>query len=140
MQKIESNGTNKLYQLAQKYGANSKQVEKEREKELRKARQDYIAQEYKDQVAANSKISKYVQQGADTQKKIYEKLIKDKGKLDTQDLKATQKSADKSIVQPLNQLRKRVMKLSRMQTVSIRKPLRQLKKSTKSIIRFLRKV
>lgn len=113
VQKIESNGTNKLYQLAQKYGANSKQVEKEREKELRKARQDYIAQEYKDQVAANSKISKYVQQGADTQKKIYEKLIKDKGKLDTQDLKATQKSADKkyrAAVGPAKKTRNEVIK------------------------------
>lgn len=113
VQKIESNGTNKLYQLAQKYGANSKQVEKEREKELRKARQDYIAQEYKDQVAANSKISKYVQQGADTQKKIYEKLIKDKGKLDTQDLKATQKSADKkyrAAVEPAKKTRDEVVK------------------------------
>lgn len=113
VQKIESNGTNKLYQLAQKYGANSKQVEKEREKELRKARQDYIAQEYKDQVAANSKISKYVQQGANTQKKIYEKLIKDKGKLDTQDLKATQKSADKkyrAAVEPAKKTRNEVVK------------------------------
>lgn len=113
VQKIESNGTNKLYQLAQKYGANSKQVEKEREKELRKARQDYIAQEYKDQVAANSKISKYVQQGADTQKKIYEKLIKDKGKIDTQDLKATQKSADKkyrAAVEPAKKTRDEVVK------------------------------
>lgn len=113
VQKIESNGTNKLYQLAQKYGANSKQVEKEREKELRKARQDYIAQEYKDQVAANSKISKYVQQGADTQKKIYEKLIKDKGKLDTQDLKATQKSADqkyRAAVEPAKKTRNEVIK------------------------------
>lgn len=113
VQKIESNGTNKLYQLAQKYGANSKQVEKEREKELRKARQDYIAQEYKDQVAANSKISKYVQQGANTQKKIYEKLIKDKGKLDTQDLKATQKSADqkyRAAVEPAKKTRNEVVK------------------------------
>lgn len=113
VQKIESNGTNKLTQLAQKYGANSKQVEKEREKELRKARQDYIAQEYKDQVAANSKISKYVQQGADTQKKIYEKLIKDKGKLDTQDLKATQKSADqkyRAAVEPAKKTRDEVVK------------------------------
>lgn len=113
VQKIENNGTNKLYQLAQKYGANSKQVEKEREKELRKARQDYIAQEYKDQVAANSKISKYVQQGADAQKKIYEKLIKDKGKLDTQDLKATQKSADKkyrAAVEPAKKTRDEVVK------------------------------
>lgn len=113
VQKIESNGTNKLYQLAQKYGANSKQVEKEREKELRKARQDYIAQEYKDQVAANSKISKYVQQGADTQKKIYEKLIKDKGKLDTQDLKATQKSANekyRAAVEPAKKTRDEVVK------------------------------
>lgn len=113
VQKIESNGTNKLYQLAQKYGANSKQVEKEREKELRKARQDYIAQEYKDQVAANSKISKYVQQGADTQKKIYEKLIKDKGKLDTQDLKATKKSADekyRAAVEPAKKTRDEVVK------------------------------
>lgn len=113
VQKIESNGTNKLTQLAQKYGANSKQVEKEREKELRKARQGYIAQEYKDQVAANSKISKYVQQGANTQKKIYEKLIKDKGKLDTQDLKATQKSADKkyrAAVEPAKKTRNEVVK------------------------------
>lgn len=113
VQKIESNGTNKLTQLAQKYGANSKQVEKEREKELRKARQNYIAQEYKDQVAANSKISKYVQQGANTQKKIYEKLIRDKGKLDTQDLKATQKSADKkyrAAVEPAKKTRNEVIK------------------------------
>lgn len=113
VQKIESNGTNKLTQLAQKYGANSKQVEKEREKELRKARQDYIAQEYKDQVAANSKISKYVQQGANTQKKIYEKLIKDKGKLDMQDLKATKKSADqkyRAAVEPAKKTRNEVVK------------------------------
>lgn len=113
VQKIESNGTNKLTQLAQKYGANSKQVEKEREKELRKARQGYIAQEYKDQVAANSKISKYVQQGANTQKKIYEKLIKDKGKLDTQDLKATKKSADqkyRAAVEPAKKTRNEVVK------------------------------
>lgn len=113
VQKIESNGTNRLYRLAQKYGANSKQVEKEREKELRKARQSYIAQEYKDQVAANSKISKYVQQGANTQKKIYEKLIKDKGKLDMQDLKATQKSADKkyrAAVEPAKKTRNEVIK------------------------------
>lgn len=78
-----------------------------------KARQDYIAQEYKDQVAANSKISKYVQQGANTQKKIYEKLIKDKGKLDTQDLKATQKSADKkyrAAVGPAKKTRDEVVK------------------------------
>jgi tape measure domain-containing protein len=118
VQKIESNGTNKLYQLAQKYGANSKQVEKEREKELRKARQSYIAQEYKDQVAANSKISKYVQQGANTQKKIYEKLIKDKGKLDTQDLKATQKSADKkyrAAVGPAKKTRNEVVKSANSQ-------------------------
>lgn len=113
VQKIESNGTNKLTQLAQKYGANSKQVEKEREKELRKVRQGYIAQEYKDQVAANSKISKYVQQGANTQKKIYEKLIKDKGKLDTQDLKATKKSADqkyRAAVEPAKKTRNEVVK------------------------------
>lgn len=113
VQKIESNGTNKLTQLAQKYGANSKQVEKEREKELRKARQGYIAQEYKDQVAANSKISKYVQQGANTQKKIYEKLIKDKGKLDMQDLKATKKSADqkyRAAVEPAKKTRNEVVK------------------------------
>lgn len=113
VQKIESNGTNKLYQLAQKYGANSKQVEKEREKELRKARQDYIRQQYKDEVAANSKISKYVQQGADTQKKIYQKLVKDKGKLDSQDLKATQKSADKkyrAAVEPAKKTRDEVVK------------------------------
>ena len=97
--------------------ANSNQVEKEREKELRKARQGYIAQEYKDQVAANSKISKYVQQGADTQKKIYEKLIKDKGKLDTQDLKATQKSADKkyrAAVEPAKKTRDEVVKNKQM--------------------------
>ncbi|APU45393.1 hypothetical protein BUW47_02570 [Limosilactobacillus fermentum] len=113
VQKIESNGTNKLYQLAKKYGANSKQVEEEREKELRKARQDYIAQEYKDQVAANSKISKYVQQGADTQRKIYEKLVKDKGKLNLQDLKATQKSANekyRAAVGPAKKARDEVVK------------------------------
>lgn len=113
VQKIESNGTNKLYQLAKKYRANSKQVEEEREKELRKARQDYIAQEYKDQVAANSKISKYVQQGADTQRKIYEKLVKDKGKLNLQDLKATQKSANekyRAAVGPAKKARDEVVK------------------------------
>lgn len=113
VQKIESNGTNKLYQLAKKYGANSKQVEEEREKELRKARQDYIAQEYKDQVAANSKISKYVKQGADTQRKIYEKLVKDKGKLNLQDLKATQKSANekyRAAVGPAKKARDEVVK------------------------------
>lgn len=87
--------TNDYYAKVAKIENDSSKSEKQKQKELQKAQANFVKKQYQDQLKANKKITSYVKQGADTQEKIYEKLIKKRGQLDMKDLKATQKNADK---------------------------------------------
>lgn len=94
VEKIDNGGTKKLQQIAQKYGTNSKKYEEEKNKELQKAHKNFVNQYVKDEFNMNTQAQKDASNGAKEQKSIYNQLIKDKGKLSLQDLKATQKNAD----------------------------------------------
>lgn len=94
VQNIQNGGTKKLQQIAQKYGVNSKKYEEEKNKELQKAHKNFVNTYIKDENGLNTKVRKDVSKGAKEQKSIYSQLIKDKGKLNASDLKATQKHAE----------------------------------------------
>lgn len=94
VQNIQNGGTKKLQQIAQKYGVNSKKYEEEKNKELQKAHKNFVNTYIKDENGLNTKVRKDVSKGAKEQKSIYSQLIKDKGKLNAEDLKSTQKHAD----------------------------------------------
>lgn len=95
VQKIENGGTKKLESIALKYGRNSKKYENEKNKELASAHKAYISKYTADEYKLNTTISKTVEKGAKEQKSILQKLLKDRGKLNLKDLKATQENADK---------------------------------------------
>lgn len=112
LQTIQNGGTKKLLKIAQKYGTDSKRYEKERQKEIRKENKTYLNEYVKDQMNANKSISKTIDAGAAQQKKILEKLNKEKGKLSLQDLKRTKKDADKqyeATVKPAKKTRDEVI-------------------------------
>ena len=94
VQNIENGGTKKLQQIAQKYGKNSQQYENAKNKALEKAHKAFANKYVADEYSMNASVKKDVQKGAKQQESIYGKLIKNKGKLNTQDLKATQKHAN----------------------------------------------
>lgn len=94
VQNIENGGTRKLEQIAQKYGKNSQKYENEKNRELEKAHKTFTTKYVKDEYSMNTSIQKSIQKGAKQQESIYGRLIKDKGKLNIQDLKATQKHAN----------------------------------------------
>lgn len=93
VQNIENGGTKHLQQIAQKYGTNSKKYEDAKNKALEKAHKKFVNSYVADEYSLNTKVAKDVSKGTAQQKSIYEKLIKDKGKLNANELKATQKHA-----------------------------------------------
>lgn len=112
LQTIQNGGTKKLLKIAQKYGTDSERYEKERQKEIRKENKAYLNEYVKDQMNANKSISKTIDVGAAQQKKILEKLNKEKGKLSLQDLERTKKDANKqyeATVKPAKKTRDEVI-------------------------------
>lgn len=94
LENIENGGTKKLQEIARKYGTNSKKYNQERIREIQKENQRYTKVLVQDQMKADKKINASVKKGAG-QEKIYKDLIKKKGKLSQQDLKQTQRDANK---------------------------------------------
>ncbi|WP_225350364.1 hypothetical protein [Lacticaseibacillus pantheris] len=92
-QTIANGGTKKLQSIAQKYGKNSEQYEKEKNKELLAAYKSYANSSVKAQIQNNSKITSTVRAGASQQTKLLEKLTKEKGKLSNEQLSNTAKNA-----------------------------------------------
>ena len=95
LENIENGGTKKLQEIARKYGTNSKKYNQERIRELQKENQRYTKVLVQDQMKSDKKINASVKKGASQQEKIYKDLIKKKGKLSQQDLKQTQRDANK---------------------------------------------
>lgn len=113
LESIENGGTKKLQQIAQKYGQNSKKYNQERIKELEKENKRYSNELVKDQMKNDRAIQASVKKGASQQEKIYKDLIKRKGTLSLQDLKQTQKDANKqyeATVKPAKKARDEVIK------------------------------
>ncbi|MCH5385317.1 hypothetical protein DKZ23_03790 [Limosilactobacillus reuteri] len=113
LESIENGGTKKLQQIAQKYGQNSKKYNQERIKELEKENKRYSNELVKDQMKNDRAIQASVKKGASQQEKIYKDLIKRKGTLSLQDLKQTQKDANKqyeATVKPAKKARDKVIK------------------------------
>lgn len=113
LESIENGGTKKLQQIAQKYGQNSKKYNQERIKELEKENKRYSNELVKDQMKNDRTIQASVKKGASQQEKIYKDLIKKKGTLSLQDLKQTQKDANKqyeATVKPAKKARDEVIK------------------------------
>lgn len=106
VQNIQNGGTKKLQQIAQKYGVNSEKYEKEKNKELQEAHKNFANAYVKDEYGLNARVGKEVSRGAKEQRSIYDRLVKDKGKLNIQDLKATQKHADNLYNTSVNSARK----------------------------------
>nr|WP_321314924.1 tape measure protein [uncultured Ligilactobacillus sp.] len=69
--------------------------EKAKQKDLDKEHKRFVNQYVQDEFKAQTNITKDVDKGAKEQKSIYEKLVKDRGKLSVQDLDSTKKNADK---------------------------------------------
>ncbi|MBD8085545.1 tape measure protein [Limosilactobacillus sp. c9Ua_26_M] len=95
LENIENGGTKKLQEIARKYGTNSKKYNDALIREREKENKRYSKQLVQDQMNADSKISASAKKDAGQQEKIYNDLIKKKGKLSQQDLKQTQRDADK---------------------------------------------
>lgn len=113
LESIENGGTKRLQQIAQKYGQNSKKYNQERIKELEKENKRYSNELVKDQIKNDRTIQASVKKGASQQEKIYKDLIKKKGTLSLQDLKQTQKDANKqyeATVKPAKKARDEVIK------------------------------
>lgn len=113
LESIENGGTKRLQQIAQKYGQNSKKYNQERIKELEKENKRYSNELVKDQIKNDRTIQASVKKGASQQEKIYKDLIKRKGTLSLQDLKQTQKDANKqyeATVKPAKKARDEVIK------------------------------
>lgn len=113
LESIENGGTKRLQQIAQKYGQNSKKYNQERIKELEKENKRYSNELVKDQMKNDRAIQASVKKGASQQEKIYKDLIKRKGTLSLQDLKQTQKDANKqyeATVKPAKKARDEVIK------------------------------
>ena len=105
--------TNDYYAKVSKIENDANKSEKQKQKELQKAQAAYVKKQYKNQLDANKKITSYVKQGANTQEKIYEQLVKKRGQLDMKDLKATQKAADQkynAAVKPARKARDEIVK------------------------------
>lgn len=86
--------TNDYYSKVAKIENDASKSEKQKQKELQKAQANFVKKQYQDQLKANKKITSYAKQGANTQEKIYEQLVKKRGQLNMKDLKATQKAAN----------------------------------------------
>lgn len=113
LQNIESGQTKKLLDIERKYGKNSKQYNQERVREIQKENQRYTKILVRDQMKADRSINASVKKGASQQEKIYKDLIKRKGKLSQQDLRQTQRDADKqyrATVRPAQRARDEVIK------------------------------
>lgn len=95
LENIENGGTKKLEAIAKKYGKDSKKYNQERIREVQKENQRYTKVLVQEQMKADKKINASVKKGAGQQEKIYKDLIKKKGKLSQQDLKQTQRDANK---------------------------------------------
>lgn len=105
--------TNDYYAKVSKIENDANKSEKQKQKELQKAQAAYVKKQYKDQLDANKKITSYVKQGANTQEKIYEQLVKKRGQLNMKDLKATQKAANQkynAAVKPARKARDEIVK------------------------------
>lgn len=110
--------TNDYYAKVSKIENDANKSEKQKQKELQKAQAAYVKKQYKDQLDANKKITSYVKQGANTQEKIYEQLVKKRGQLDMKDLKATQKAANQkynAAVKPAQKARNEIVKQANAQ-------------------------
>ena len=124
VQKIENGGTKKLESIALKYGRNSKKYENEKNKELASAHKAYISKYTADEYKLNTAVSKSVEKGAKEQKSILQKLLKDRGKLNLKDLKATQENANKkynAAVRPARKTRDEVINSAEDQYKSTKK-------------------
>lgn len=95
LENIENGGTKKLEAIAKKYGKDSKKYNQERIREVQKENQRYTKVLVQEQMKADKKINASAKKGASQQQKIYKDLIKKKGKLSKQDLKQTQRDANK---------------------------------------------
>ncbi len=124
VQKIENGGTKKLESIALKYGRNSKKYENEKNKELASAHKAYISKYTADEYKLNTTVTKTVEKGATEQKSILQKLLKDRGKLNLKDLKATQENANKkynAAVRPARKTRDEVIDSAEDQYKSTKK-------------------
>lgn len=113
LENIESGGTKKLESIAKKYGTDSKKYNQERIREIQKENQRYIKTLVSDQMKADRSVQASIKKGATQQEKIYKDLIKRKGKLSQQDLKQTQRDANKqyqATVRPAQKARDEVIK------------------------------
>ncbi len=95
LEQIANGGTKNLQEVARKYGTNSKKYNQERIREIQKENRRYTKVLVQGQMKADKKINASVKKGATQQEKIYKDLIKKKGKLSQQDLKQTQRDANK---------------------------------------------
>lgn len=80
--------------------------QKDKQKALDKEHKRFINQYVQDEFKAQTNITKDIDKGAKEQKGIYEKLVKDRGKLSLQDLEATKKNADKMYQESTKSARK----------------------------------
>ena len=113
LENIESGGTKKLESIAKKYGTDSKKYNQERIREIQKENQRYIKTLVSDQMKADRSVQASIKKGATQQEKIYKDLIKRKGKLSQQDLKQTQRDANKqyqATIRPAKKARDEVVK------------------------------
>lgn len=111
--KIANGNTTKLQAIAKKDGKNSTAYEKEKNKELLAAYKSYAATYVKQEMSSNSKVTASVKAGATQQTKLLQKLTKDKGKLNVQQLNNTAKNAKaeyNAAVKPAQQARDQVIK------------------------------
>lgn len=124
VKKIENGGTKNLELIALKYGRNSKKYEKEKNKELASAHKAYISKYTADEYKLNTTVTKSVEKGSKEQKSILQKLLKDRGKLNLKDLKATQENANKkynAAVKPARRTRDNVIDSANDQYKSTKK-------------------
>lgn len=81
VEKVQQGGTKKLEEIAKKYGTNSKQYEKERQKELKKLRSSYQNGLIKDESKLNSKVTAATKIASGKQLDILKDLQSKKGKI-----------------------------------------------------------
>lgn len=115
---IQHGQTAKLQELAAHGGTQTKKYQQEQQKELLNLHNGYTKTFLKDEMNLHSNVAKSLQSGAKQEESIYKQLISQKGKLNLQDLKATQKVADQkyeAAVKPAAKQRDDVVRSAKQQ-------------------------
>lgn len=86
---------NEYYKKVEGIQNDSSKSEKQKNKELNKARKEFVKQYVADQFAMNGKAVEAIESGAKEQEDLLKQLRKKKGKLSAKDIEATQEEADK---------------------------------------------